>query len=214
MKLLLNILISIFLLNNITLSQNKILFNLDAAKKTIKNYYTNGDYDREIEQNINDALLNLSQIEIPKNAAFVFDVDETALSNMSYELQYDFAYIPKYWDIWVDSAKAPAIPQVKRFYDTLIKKGVSVIFLTGRHSGLYDKTVFNLKNEGYTKFDTLICKTPEFKGKKAVDYKTEIRKKLSEKYKIIGSIGDQWSDSEGGYTIMKVKIPNLMYYIE
>jgi hypothetical protein len=60
----------------------------------------------------------------------------------------------------------------------------------------------------------LICKGPEFSGKKAVEYKSQKRMELSKQYNIIGSIGDQWSDSEGGWTILKIKLPNYMYFIE
>jgi predicted secreted acid phosphatase len=158
--------------------------------------------------------LNLSQIEIPINAAFVFDIDETALSNYFYEIKYDFGFNKRDWDEWIDSASAPAVPQVKRFYDTLIAKKIKILFITGRNELQYKPTYLNLIKAGYNKFDTLICKPVEFIGKKANEYKSLKRKELSAKYKIIGSIGDQWSDLEGGWTILKVKIPNYMYFIE
>jgi len=42
-----------------------------------------------------------------------------------------------------------------------------------------------------------------------------VEKKLSEEgYRIIGCIGDQKSDLEGGYSGHKVKIPNYIYVIE
>jgi acid phosphatase len=215
MKIFISLFISIFTIyTNIYSQDSGLLVNLSDAKKAVKNYYTNGQYEKELEKNINEALINLSQIEIPKNAAFVFDVDETALSNMSYELNYDYGYIPKYWDNWLDSAAAPAIPQVKRFYDSLVKKGILILFITGRNSKYYNQTFQNLTKAGYKKIETLVCKSNEYKGKKAIEFKTDVRKKLSEKYKIIGSIGDQWSDLEGGYTILKVKIPNYLYFIE
>jgi len=198
-----------------TFSQNKqVILNLNDAKKSVKDYYKSGQYDIELEKCINEALLNLEQIEIPENAAFVFDVDETALSNWSYEINYDFGFIKRHWDEWVDSSKAPVIPQVKRFYDSLVAKNVKIIFITGRKHNQYEGTLKNLKDVGYNKVDTLICKPVEYFDKKAVEYKSNTRKALSSKYKIIGSIGDQWSDLEGGWTILKVKLPNYMYFIE
>lgn len=191
-----------------------ILINLHDAKKAVKEYYSSGQYEKEIEKNVNDALLNLSQLEVSNNSAFVFDVDETALSNMLYETKYDYGFIPQYWDEWVESAVATAIPATKRFYDSLVSKNIKIIFITGRSVKSYDKTYKNLVSQGYHKFDTLICKASNFKGQKAVEYKSQTRKELSAKYKIIGSIGDQWSDLEGGWTILKVKLPNYLYFIE
>lgn len=215
MKRIFSISLLLLFIFTIANAQNSgMIVNLNDAKKAVKDYYTSGKYDREIEKNIDEALINLSQIEIPKNAAFIFDVDETALSNFFYEISYDFGYIKKNWDEWIDSAKAPAIPQVKRFYDSLIAKKINIIFITGRNQMQYKQTYNNLKKVGYSKFDTLICKSVDFTGKKAVEYKSIKRKELSTKYIIIGSIGDQWSDLEGGWTIMKVKIPNYMYFIE
>jgi len=192
----------------------QILINLNDAVKAVKEYHTSDKYIQDMDKIIDDALLNLRMMEIPKNAAFVFDIDETSLSNLKYELDYNFGYDPKNWDKWVNEATAPAIKPVKRFYDSLIKKNIHVIFITGRSSEQYEVTVKNMRDVGYTTYDSIICKSPVFKGKKAVEFKSEVRKELSKKYKIIGSIGDQWSDLLGGWTIMQIKLPNYMYFIE
>jgi len=208
--------VAFFLLaNNILFAQDQsILINLHNAIKSVKQYHTSEQFNHDVEIAIDDGLANLQQLEIPKNAAFVFDVDETALSNFEYELRYNFGYDAKTWDEWIKEANATAIPGVKRLYDSLIARGIKIIFITGRNAALIKDTELNLKKVGYNRYDTLICKTPEFKGKKAIEYKSKIRKELSSKYKIIGSVGDQWSDLEGGWTIIKIKIPNYMYFIE
>lgn len=188
--------------------------NLAKRKKEIRNYYQSGEYDKEINRIIDSAITEVNKIKIEDNSAFVFDIDETALSNMSYEKNFDYGFNPSSWNIWIDSAKAPAIPAVKRFYDYLTKVKVKIIFITGRSFDQLEKTKENLEAEHYVKFDTLICKSKEFVGKKAIEYKTSIRKSLSVKYNIIGSIGDQYSDIEGGYAPLKIKIPNPMYWID
>jgi acid phosphatase len=208
--------LGLFLLANTILSaqDQSILINLHDAVKSVKQYHTSEKFNYDVDNAIDDGLANLQQLEIPKNAAFVFDIDETALSNLEYELRYNFGYDPKTWDEWIKEANATAIPGVKRLYDSLIARGIKIIFITGRNFALIKDTELNLKKAGYNLYDTLICKTPEFKGKKAVEYKSQIRNELSNKYKIIGSVGDQWSDLEGGWTIIKIKIPNYMYFIE
>jgi len=204
-----------FLMNNFLSAQDQpILINLSDAVKSVKQYHTSEQFNRDVENAIDDGLANLRQLEIPKNAAFVFDIDETALSNLEYELRYNFGYDPKTWDEWIKEANATAIPGVKRLYDSLVARGIKIIFISGRNAALIKDTELNMKKVGYSHYDTLICKTPEFKGKKAVEFKSKIRKELSRKYKIIGSVGDQWSDLEGGWTIIKIKIPNYMYFIE
>lgn len=60
------------------------------------------------------------------------------------------------------------------------------------------------------------CRDPSvYSGKTAVVYKSAERKKLEEEgYKIIGNIGDQWSDILGTNTGNRTfKLPDPMYYI-
>lgn len=194
--------------------EQSIIINLADAIKAVKQYHTSEQFYKDVEKVVDDGLANLKQLNYPQNAAFVFDVDETALSNMNYELKYNFGFEQKTWDEWVMEGIAPSIPGVKRLYDSLIARKIKIIFITGRSSNQYDITIKNLKEQGYTKFDTLVCKSSQFKGKKAVEYKSQTRKELSSNYYIIGSIGDQWSDLEGGWTIIKIKLPNYMYYLE
>lgn len=195
-------------------AQDYTLPNLGVSKKLIREYIKSGQYELDQKKAIDGALLILDNLKIPGMPLVIFDVDETTLSNMEYLLNYDFGFERESWDKWIQSAKAPAIGDVKRFYDTLISRNINVVFMTGRSVGQYEATLKNLKEVGYTKFDTLICKSPEFSGKKAIEYKSEVRRRLSQKYNIIGTVGDQWSDSDGGYTIMKVKIPNLFYFLD
>jgi hypothetical protein len=56
--------------------------------------------------------------------------------------------------------------------------------------------------------------------KNATDYKSGTRKFIEEngllgfdKVKFVASIGDQWSDSNGGYTEIQIKVPNPLYFL-
>jgi acid phosphatase len=205
----------LFVFFNRVASQPPLVVNLSEAKKAIKEYYLSGQYSLELDTIIADAIRQLNSLQIGKNSAFVFDVDETALSNFEYEMKYDFGYIKSEWDKWVETEKAVPIRQVKAFYDTLVSRGIKIIFITGRSQSQYQATFNNLKKAGYGTFDTLICRGTNETNLTAREFKSLKRKELTEKgYKIIGSIGDQWSDLEGGYTILKVKIPNYMYKVE
>ena len=46
-------------------------------------------------------------------------------------------------------------------------------------------------------------------------YKLEQRRELEEQgYSIVATIGDQWSDFDGGHSGYVVKLPNYLYTIE
>ncbi len=214
-KIRIPLIVFLILFINQLFSYPPLIVNLSEAKNVIKEYYLSGRYSLELDSIIADAIRQLGEITISKNSTFVFDVDETALSNFEYEIIYDFGYIKSEWNKWVESEKAVPIRQVKAFYDTLLARKIKVVFITGRNQSQYQATLNNLKKAGYVQFDTLICRGPNEQDMTAREFKTLKRKELTEKgYKIIGSIGDQWSDLEGGYTILKIKIPNYMYKVE
>lgn len=196
-------------------SQLPLIVNLSDAKAAVKQYYLSGKYDFELTEIIQDALPKVKQFLKVQNRAFVFDIDETALSNFQYEIENDFGYIPELWRKWVTSEKAPAIQQVRQFYDSLVAWGFKIIFITGRSDSQYQATINNLRKVGYSTFDTVICRSKFEADLSAQEYKANKRKVLTENgYFIVGSIGDQWSDLLGGFTILQIKIPNYMYLVE
>ncbi|TKY64434.1 Stem 28 kDa glycoprotein [Spatholobus suberectus] len=86
----------------------------------------------------------------------------------------------------------------------------------GRRVGQRDVTAANLKRAGYRKWEKLIVKDPLVcAGKTAVTYKSAERKKLEESgYRIVGNIGDQWSDILGtNIGFRTFKLPDPMYYL-
>lgn len=59
------------------------------------------------------------------------------------------------------------------------------------------------------------CRGSSYSGETAVAYKSNERKRLEKKgYRIIGNIGDQWSDLLGTNAGNRTfKLPDPMYYI-
>jgi predicted secreted acid phosphatase len=164
---------------------------------------------------VDDAIKQLENIELEDNAAVVFDVDETALSNYKQTKEIGFGYYREGWDKYIQEGSADVIPQSKRLYDWLVERDVHVIFITGRQYYSYENTYRNLVEQGYSKFDTLICKAKEELKTPSSEYKKSHRKRFSEKgYKIIATFGDQWSDLEGENTGLKFKFPNYLYLVE
>jgi len=187
--------------------------NLTFTKKAVKEYYESGKYDEEMNAISAEALKKLEKIKYDKNSAAVIDIDECALSNYPFMKALDYGNDDKMWDEWTYEAKARAIPQTKKIYDFLVSKGVKILFITGRNIRYYDATRKNLIDEGYTKIDTLICRTEKEKGISAVQYKSHHRVELTKKgMKIIANLGDQWSDFEGGNSGLIIKFPNYLYF--
>ena len=202
----------------ISCSANEIV-NLRTAKDIVKNYYESGKYDEEMNEIIIDAKEKFNKVEIKKSAsggsAVIFDVDDTALSNYEVSKRLDFGYDKKIIDDWVLSAQLPAIKQTKELYDHLKSKNVKLIFLTGRFIEEYDATFKNLISQGYTGFDTLIVRNEQEKKINSQIFKSSVRENLTHAgYDIIGTVGDQWTDLNGPYTGIQIKVPNYLYQIK
>ena len=206
------IIISLF---SISCSDENKPLNLTIAREEVQQYYESGKFDEELNAVIEEAKEKFSNVQFKDNSAVIFDVDETALNNYELAEMMGFGYVYKMNKQWNAEMKAPAIEQVKELYDFLLSKGAKIIFLTGRNLPEYEATYQNLMNKGYTVFDTLITQIGDETKMKAFDFKSAKRVWLTEQgYKIVGTVGDQWSDLEGEYHGIQVKIPNYLYLIE
>ncbi len=204
----------LFLIAVFFISCAHIPVNLGIAKQQLISYHESGRYDKDVAKAVEGAINQLDDINVAGSSAVVFDVDETSLSNYEINKELDFGYVPELWNEWIKKASAPAIPEVKRLYDYLVKRNIRVIFITGRKSTQYIPTFNNLKHAGYAEFDTLITRGENEYNLSASDYKSRKRVELTHKgYKIIGDVGDQESDMTGLYTGIQVRIPNYQYII-
>ncbi len=195
--------------------ETNYLVNLSFVKNAIINYHESGQFDEDVSEAVEKAKKEFDKITPSENSVVIFDVDATALSDYSFNKEWDFGYIAKDYDAWIDSANATAVPGVLNFYNYLIGRGFKIIFITGRKDFQYDVTIKNLKDVGFTKFDTLIVKDKSIYESIASIYKPEKRAQLVAKgYKIEGTLGDQWSDLDGPYHGIQVKIPNYQYFMK
>ena len=205
-----------FLLLSITLlSCGSVPLNLQIAKKNVIKYYESSAYSNDLENIISNAEDEINNIKLKTNSVVIFDIDETSLSNYENIKEIYFGYDSLKWDNWINEAKAPAIPEVKKFYDYAISKKIKVVFLSSRKSSQYDATNRNLKHAGYLEFDTLILKDNSVSNQSSSEFKSKKRELLTQKgYEIIADIGDQASDLVGKFTGIQIKLPNYLYIIE
>lgn len=188
--------------------------NLTIAKERVEQYYECGQYDRDLDIAINDAIRHFKKVSAHKNATVIFDIDDTMLSDYADAKSISFGYVPKLSHEWVLRADAPVIQQTKRLYDYLACRGFKIIFLTGRKHDEYDATMKNLKAQGVKQFDKLIVRQRDEEGLTAKYFKTKHRRDLTRMgYRIVGCVGDQWSDLMGEYKGYAVKLPNVRYFI-
>lgn len=187
----------------------------------IGNYILGYQYREDSKAVAREAYLYAKSLSLKGDGKdiWVFDIDETTLSNLQYYADHGFGVEPFNNDLfnaWVDRGIAPALPESLKLYKKLLSLGIKIVFLTGRIEGRRNITIKNLNDAGYHTWEKLILKDESvYKGKTALTYKSAERKKLEEKgYRIIGNTGDQWSDILGTNTGNRTfKLPDPMYYI-
>ncbi|EMS60884.1 Acid phosphatase 1 [Triticum urartu] len=164
----------------------------------VGHYMLGGHYRRDSKLVIDEAISYIDSLKLAGNGkeVWVFDVDETTLSNLPYYATHGFGATPYNWTSFQEYARqasAPALPETKRLFDKLLSVGIKPVILTGRREVQRTATVTNLRRQGFSGWMT---------------------KLLDAGYIIVGNIGDQWSDilstPEGARTF---KLPDPMYYI-
>lgn len=149
---------------------------------------------------------------------WVFDIDETLLSNLPFYRDCGYGLKPyneTAWDEWVFQGKAPALPASLKLYEELQGLGFQLVLLTGRPEDQRAVTEQNLLFSGFCCWERLILRGPSDHGTTAVVFKSGKRAELvAQGYRIHGNSGDQWSDLLGSpMATRSFKLPNPMYHI-
>lgn len=204
--------------------------NLTCAKRALIEYYhdlsPDSEYIKDVSQVVKEAESYLNSRVIknesdgdPEKLAMVLDIDDTSLTNFPANKEEGFGDSPAMIDARYHAANAPAIAPVMRLYQEALRKNVSVFFITARKpletkptEDLRPYTITNLQKVGYSGWAGLYLPQGEDLKLSSANYKTKIRKMLTENgYTIILNLGDQDSDLMGGYAERGYKIPNPIY---
>ncbi|XP_078173605.1 HAD superfamily, subfamily IIIB acid phosphatase [Carex rostrata] len=186
----------------------------------VEEYVTGRAYRFDLEMAASESLIYAQTVEIKADGmdAWIFDIDETLLSNLPYYASHGYGsemFNSEEFDVWVEQAIAPAIESSLILYEEVRALGFKTIFLTGRSEGHMNVTIENLKRAGFLHWDKLILRGANDRGKTATAYKSGKRREIEEEgYRIHGNSGDQWSDLLG-YPVSSrsFKLPNPMYFI-
>ncbi|KAM7512386.1 hypothetical protein LguiB_011261 [Lonicera macranthoides] len=185
-------------------------------------YMESTQYHADCDFVVNEAINYVESLTLTSKDTWVFDIDETALSNLDYYARDESALGSKPRDRdtfyeWVNTAKVPALPAALKLYKFLVKKNIKIVFLSGSADFATDARNKNFEYEGYTGGYQLILRSKEDynNGLSGEKFKSAKRKELEENdHIIIGNIGDQWSDLSGTNVGKRTfKLPNPMYYI-
>ncbi|XP_071731917.1 acid phosphatase 1-like [Rutidosis leptorrhynchoides] len=182
-------------------------------------YMLGKQYDKDCNIVAKEAYEYAKTINVAKDGkdTWIFDVDETALSNLPFFSQESAAFgaVPNATAFysWIMEGAAPEIPASLWLYKRLLKLGFKIVFLTGSDESMLEPRIKNLKAVGYSTWEKLIVRY-DGEGGTAVEYKSNRRDKLvADGYRIRGNVGDQWSDLVGSNIGDRTfKMPNPMYY--
>lgn len=193
--------------------------NLHTAKVAVIRYHDSGEYEKDISAQIDKALVYLKSRLVKndfhgKKPAVVLDIDETSLSNYANLVRLDFGGTLDEIRADEDKGNDAVIAPTLKLYQFAIAHHVDVFFITGRQENERQDTINNLQNVGYANWKQLTLRDDANKTKLAEEYKTPVRKQITEQgYDIILNIGDQQSDLNGGYADKTIKLPNPYYFI-
>lgn len=186
--------------------------------KQLIEYYQSGKYNRDLEQALNEAknyLERQTQTTHGRPLAIVLDIDETALSNYpDLERLYFTRNVQALTGAYM-LATAQAIPPVLELYQKAIEHDIAVFFISERPNTpeIISVTANNLRHAGFEHWQELILK-PLDNDSSIQEFKTKARRHIAlQGYDIILNIGDQSADLQGGFSEVKIKVPNPFYEI-
>ena len=185
-------------------------------KPEVRAYVEGGAYWRDIA-----AVASEAQSWLEERAArgggqlgIILDLDETLLSNWAFFDGRARGALMTAWSEWVREGTAAAIEPVREIYHTSRRRGLDVIFLTGRTETDRPGTVRNLREIGCAEYALLACRPDRWEGSCGA-FKIGVRRQLAaEGWTIVANIGDQESDLAGGFAEKTYKLPNPFYTVD
>jgi predicted secreted acid phosphatase len=148
--------------------------------------------------------------------AVVLDIDDTALSTYPVHANNEFGSRQ-------NREVLPAIQPTLELACAAHAEGAALFFITERRFERHEDTMSNLLGVGYPRPAELFLRRrtppyPEYLTEgpdcSTVQYKSATRAHIAGRgFTILASVGDQYSDLEGGHAERTFKLPNPMYFI-
>jgi predicted secreted acid phosphatase len=186
-----------------------------AEPQDIVEYHDSGEWGRAIAKQAQRARTFvrgwLARHPKPRSRrpAVVLDIDDTALSLYACGKARNFEGV----SICAVETDLPAIRPVRSFARYAQRRGVALVFITGRPEGLRQITRTALRSAGYRGWKRLVLRPADDHATSMVPYKSGARRALTRAgYRILANLGDQRSDLKGGWSLRSYKLPNPMYF--
>lgn len=132
--------------------------------------------------------------------AVIVDIDETLLDNVplnARDIRDDQIYSYDRWNLWVDQARAQALPGAVGFLQAASQRGITVYYLTNREHSQVTATVKNLRLRGFPVSDAqqvLAAATPTGGCEKDGYGKTCRRQWVASHARVLMLVGDSFGD--------------------
>ena len=149
--------------------------------------------ERALEDSSWSAALEQKENFRDKPPAIIIDIDETVLDNSPFQSRTILSGLsyPNGWSEWVNESKANAVEGVYDFLHYANDKEVEIYYLTNRLESFRDPTIKNLINLGLPfKNENMLLMRKEQNSRD----KTERRKLVADKNRVVLIIGDQLTD--------------------
>lgn len=196
---------------------NEVL-NIFEAKESVKQYHKSGKYLEQVTYQANQAkkyiTSRLKKAKCSEKPAIVLSLDDTILNEYDHNLETDFSQVQAPLNEWKKKAQIPPLKPIVNLYNFAKKNNLTIFIITIRKVDLKDSTVKNLNLIGLKDWKEIYF-APSDNYSNAQDYKTQIRKKITDDgFTIIANIGDQDSDLMGGFSEKTYKLPNHINYVK
>ena len=149
--------------------------------------------ERALADNSWSAALEQKENFEDKPPAIIIDIDETVLDNSPFQSRTILSGLsyPNGWSEWVNESKANAVEGVYDFLHYANDKEVEIFYLTNRLESFRAPTIKNLINLGLPfKNENMLLMRKEQNSRD----KTERRKLVADKNRVVLIIGDQLTD--------------------
>lgn len=156
-----------------------------------------GEYKALCYQAFNLARLRLQEILMTNRdsmpLAVITDVDETVLDNSpsaAKDILNGKTYNEADWKVWVDLAKANAMPGAVEFFNYAAQHGVQCFYITNRKEEQKEATMRNLQQQGFPQVDAMHMMAKQG----SVSDKEPRRQEVAKKYNVVLLLGDNLND--------------------
>lgn len=153
--------------------------------------------DKQRSEIVEQIKLQLTDKQANHNDVFVLDIDETIITCANVKHLFKTKN-----DIfrWQHKGNFAGVQQIVELYHWLKQHGYQIAFITGRKQSVEKPTLANLQRVVGESLNTDFIFFKPKSSKDTQAYKIEARRWLyNNGYRVVGNLGDQPTDLEGGY---------------